>query len=239
MPLKIETAFSPALLNLYDTKESTVVVVDILRATSVITTMFMNGIKEIIPVGTIEEAREYKAKGYTIVAERDGKKLDFADYGNSPYYFTKEIVKDKSFVYSTTNGTHAISAGKASKHVIIGSYLNFTAVVDFLKKSETNVLLLCAGWKDKYCIEDSLFCGAVADALLKSDKYYTHCDSTQAAKEMWNNAKDNLADFLEKAAQRHRLKKIGLDDVIPYCHEMDKTDVIPAYLNKKIICYKK
>ncbi|MFH2142656.1 MAG: 2-phosphosulfolactate phosphatase [Bacteroidota bacterium] len=235
MQNKIETAFSPALFPLYDTKNSVLVVVDILRATSVITTMFMNGVKEVIPVGTIEEAKEYKARGFYVVAERNGIKLDFADYGNSPYYFTPEAVNDKTFVYSTTNGTHAISIGKQSKTVIIGSYLNFKAVVDYLVKTKSDVLLLCAGWKDKYCTEDSLFCGAIADALLKTDKFYTYCDSTNAARDMWDLAKGDLMAYLEKAAQRHRLKKIGLDDVIPYCHEFNKTDVIPCFVNDRIV----
>ena len=231
----VEICYSPALYPLFDTKNAHTVVVDILRATSVITTMFKNGVKEVIPVKDLNEAKAYKDKGYLVVAERDGQKLDFADYGNSPFHFTPEVVKDKTLVYSTTNGTNAITIGKDSKSVVIASYLNFTAILNYLVSKNENVILLCAGWKDKYNIEDTVFCGALAGKLLETKKFTTICDSTLAALDLWNLAKNDIPGYIDKAAQRNRLKKIGLDDVIPYCHTFDLTDVVPLFANNSIL----
>jgi 2-phosphosulfolactate phosphatase len=105
----IEVCFSPALYADYENKEAIVVVTDILRASSAIVTAFMNGVERLIPVGTLEEAKAYKDQGYMVAAERDGIVRDFADFGNSPYNFSADRVHGKEIVYSTTNGTQAVT----------------------------------------------------------------------------------------------------------------------------------
>lgn len=231
---KIEVCFSPIQFSLFDSCDSIVVVVDILRATTVITTMFHNGVKKVIPVKTVEEAKALKEKGFMVVAERDGKKLDFADFGNSPFYFTKDVVGEKELVYSTTNGTNAITLGKDSKQIIIGSFMNLSRVVEYLKEKQQNVLVMCAGWKDKFCLEDTLYAGALSQLLLESNLFMTKCDSVNASMDLWNLAKNDIPNYKEKIAQRHRLKKLGLDDVIDYCFTIDSTKVLPYYENGEL-----
>src|SRR5512145_848287 len=119
---KVEVCFSPALYPEFKNDDAIVVIVDILRATSAIVTAFMNGVKTIIPVGTLEEAQEYKQRGYLVAAERDGIVRDFADFGNSPYNFKREVIHDKDIVYSTTNGTNCIMMASNSRKVLIGAY---------------------------------------------------------------------------------------------------------------------
>jgi 2-phosphosulfolactate phosphatase len=226
----IEVAFSTAIFDLFDKKDKIVVVIDILRASSAICTAFKNEVKELIPVGTIAEAKEYKSKGYLIACERDGMVLDFADFGNSPFNFTKELVEGKTIVYSTTNGTRAVQlAYETSYKVLIGSFVNFHAINKWVAEQDKDVLFLCAGWKGKFCLEDTLYAGAVAEFLLQTGKYNTQCDSTQAAVDLWTLAKEDIVSYIEKAAHITRLKVHGLDDVIPYCHTIDDVDVIPFY----------
>lgn len=230
----IEVIFSPELFPLYEHEGKNVVVVDILRATTVITTMFHNGVEKVIPVKDVDQAKAYKKNGFLVVAERNGAKLDFADFGNSPSYFTPEVVNGKTLVYSTTNGTHAISMGKNAKDVIIGSFLNFTPVLEFLKNDQSDVLIICAGWKGKFNIEDSIYAGALAQKLMQAD-FETICDSTNAAIELWKNAAPDLNSFIDKAAQRWRLKKMGLDFVIPYCLTMDESKVLPILQDNYLV----
>jgi 2-phosphosulfolactate phosphatase len=225
---KIEVCFSPALFSDYRNEAAIVVIVDILRATSAIVTAFMNGVKTIIPVATLEEARNYKEEGYLVAAERDGIVRDFADFGNSPYNFRREIIEGKDIVYSTTNGTHCIALARDHYRVLIGAYLNLDALVDYILREERDLLILCAGWKNKFNLEDSLFAGALAEKVLKSDRYTTVCDSTHASMDLWNLARHSMMDYIEKAAQRHRLRKNKLDDVLEYCHTLNLTGMIPA-----------
>ena len=226
--LKIEVCYSPALYQFYENREAIVVVTDILRASSAIVTAFMNGVERIIPVGTLEEAKAYKENGYMVAAERDGIVRDFADFGNSPFNFTPERVRGKQIVYSTTNGTNAIHLASSGKQVLIGAYLNLTALADHIRKEKKDLLVLCAGWRNKYNLEDTLFSGSLAELLLQDKRYYTICDATLAAMDLYSAARQDMMGYIEKVAQRHRLKKNNLDDVIGYCHETDLTDLIPV-----------
>ena len=232
---KVEVCFSPALFPEFMDNEAIVVVVDILRATSAICTAFMNGVKRIIPVGTLDEAKTYKDQGYMVAAERDGIVLDFADFGNSPYNFTSERVRGKEIVYSTTNGTSSIMMAKESYRVLIGAYLNISALADYILSEKRDLVVLCAGWKNKFNLEDTLFAGALCEKVLQGNGHHTICDSTKASVDLWNLARTNLMGYIEKAAQRHRLKKNQLDDVLDYCHTPDQTAIIPALKGSAIV----
>ncbi len=225
----IEVCFSPALFNLFENSTQTVVIVDVLRATTSICAAFAAGTKKILPVATIEEARKAKEQGYILAAERDGKVLDFADFGNSPDAFTPDRVAGKVIAYSTTNGTQAIQLASSANELLIGSFINLSTVVRYLIKYPSNVLLLCSGWKNKFNLEDTLCVGAIAQKLLETEIYYTICDSTHASIDLWNLAKDNLLGYLEKASHRHRLKSIVDEKIINYCHTIDIIDVLPYY----------
>ena len=158
---QIEVCFTPAVFNCFSHPDAVVIVVDVLRATSAICTAFMNGAANIIPVETVQEAREYKAKGYLVAAERDGFVLDFADFGNSPFNFTKERVEGKTIAYSTTNGTQAIKMASKCYQVAVGAYLNPTAISDWAINQNRDIIILCAGWKNRFSLEDSLLAGAI------------------------------------------------------------------------------
>lgn len=234
---KIEVCYSPALFPFYENPEAVVVVTDILRASSAIVTAFMNGVNRIIPVGTLEEAKAYKEKGYMVAAERDGIVRDFADFGNSPYNFTREQVHGKEIVYSTTNGTNAIQLASFGSQVLIGAYLNISALARHVREEGKDLLVLCAGWKNKFNLEDTLFAGALAEMVLIDDRYYTICDATLGAMDLYDAAKVDMLGYIEKVAQRHRLKKNNLDDVIGYCHEFDRTELIPVLEKKTLVLH--
>jgi len=232
----IEVCFSPELFRFYQNPNSHVVVVDILRATSAICAAFANGAKSVIPVSSLEEAKVLKDKGFMLAAERDGVTISFADFGNSPYNFTPERVNGKEVAYSTTNGTQAIAQASTGLSVIIGSFLNLSAVARWIIDQPTgNVLILCAGWKGRFCTEDSLCAGAIAEILLNNEQFETNCDSTRASIDLWNVAKHDVMSYLEKVAQRHRLKRLGLDDVLKYCFTPDSTQVIPFLKKGKLV----
>ena len=232
---KIEVCFTPAIFDVFENPEAIVVIVDILRATSAICTAFMNGVRRIIPVATLEEAQSFKNKGYMVAAERDGIVRDFADFGNSPFNFTPGRIAGKEIVYSTTNGTNSIMLAKNHFRVLIGAYLNISAVAEYVISQKRDLLILCAGWKNKFNLEDTLFAGALSDLVLANDGFYTICDSTVASMDIWSMARSDLLGYVEKAAQRHRLKKNRLDDVIEYCHTFDQTTIIPALKDSYLV----
>jgi len=227
----ITVCFTPAQFSYYQHEDCNAVVIDILRASTSICTAFMNGAKEVIPISTVDELKTLIGKEYLIAAERDGIKLDFADIGNSPHYFTRELVEGRTIAYSTTNGTHTINLAAQCHTAAIGSFINLSALCRWLQDGERDVFLLCAGWKGRFCLEDSVFAGAVAQKLIDTGKFSTICDSALATMDLWSLAKPDLLGYVRKAAQNERLRKINSADVIPYCFEFDLTNILPIYRN--------
>ena len=228
---KLETCFSPALYEAEGHENSIVVIIDVLRATSAICTAFENGATSIIPVAEINEAKAYKSQGYLVAAERDGYVLDFADFGNSPFNFTREKVEGKTIVYSTTNGTGIINMASSAGTIIIGSFLNISALSRYISEQEKNVVLFCAGWKNRFNLEDTICAGAIAERLMKTSLYSTICDSTMAAIDLWSLAKKDLQGYIKKVAQHTRLNDKGLDECIEFCLTADFTKKIPVIEN--------
>lgn len=231
----LETCFSPALYETERHKGSIVVIIDILRATSAICSAFANGVRTIIPVETVAEARELKKKGYLVAAERDGIILDFADFGNSPFNFTRDKIEGKTVVYSTTNGTGIIKLASSADFVVIGSFLNISALSEWILNKKQDVLLFCAGWKNRFNLEDSVCAGAFAERLIASGQFETICDSTKAALDLWGLARNDLKHYIDKAAHRSRLKANGLDDCIEFCLTPDYTEKIPVIKNGVLV----
>ncbi len=233
--LPVEVCFSPAVYHRFHNTEANVVIVDILRATTAICTAFIHGVKSIIPVQTVDEAKQYKQNGYLVAAERDGIKCDFADFGNSPFNFTSDNVSGKTIVYSTTNGTQAIHMANGAHEIIIGSFLNIDSLVAHLHSTMRPVVIFCAGWKDRFSLEDTVFAGALVEKLLSFDNFYTICDSAIASFDLWQLAKSDVLTYIEKAAQRSRLRKNKLDDVLEYSFTPNQTSLIPYFSNQQIV----
>jgi len=227
---RVEVCYSPALFPVYySNNDCIVVVIDVFRATSAICTAFHHGVKKIIPVSTVDEARTYKSKGMLVAAERNGEVVDGFDFGNSPFNYMNPKLKGETIVLTTTNGTKAIECARAADSMIIGSFLNLDAVCEYLADKEKDVILLCAGWKDRFNMEDTLFAGAVVNQLKKNPVFKGLADSSLAADHLYELAKDDLEGFLKKTSHRNRLAKLDLEKDIAYCLQQNISKVVPIY----------
>lgn len=225
--MKIDVCFSPALYPVYHNPEAIVVVVDVFRATTTMAAAFKNGVRSIRPVATVGEAQEYKAKGWLVGAERNVKRCDFADFGNSPFDYTAEKVAGKDVVFTTTNGTRAITIAKEAYRVVTGAFVNLQAVADYCLFHARDVVVLCSGWQDKVNVEDTLFGGALADVLINTGKFESASDAALIARDMWTNNKENLIAYLDPTDHIARLKANHLEDAVPYCLTPDSAIVVP------------
>lgn len=233
--MNIEVCYTPQAYHLFHKDDAIVVVIDILRATSAIVTAFYNGVSKMIPVATVEEAKEYQANGFMAAAERNGEMIEGFELGNSPFGYMNNRVKGKTIAISTTNGTQAIEASRKSSKIIVGSFLNLDAVCEYLISQKKDVILLCAGWKNKFNLEDTLFAGAVVDQLTKQAQYDANCDSAIAAAHLYNLAKDDIYAFLENSSHRKRLARLDLERDIQYCLTPNQCPVIPVMEGKYLV----
>lgn len=226
----LEVCFSPSLLHLYDTKDKVVVIIDIFRATSTITTALANGAEKVIPVASVDEciALGEQHIGSITAGERNGQVAPGLQYGNSPLEYPVDFIKGKVLNLTTTNGTRLLHMVKDADTIIIGSFLNLTAVCNFLVEQGKDVLLGCASWKDRPNMEDNLFAGAVVSKV--REHFEITCDSAHIAFSMYENAltKDSLLAYLKVGSHYHRLAGYGLIKDLEYCTSVDLHPVVPV-----------
>lgn len=199
-------------------------------------TAFHHGAKSFIPVSTIEEAKALKDQGFLAGGERNGEVVDGFEFGNSPFSFQSAEISGREIALTTTNGTKAINIASADSHtVLIGSFLNLTALSDHIQKQNRDVVIFCAGWKDRFNMEDSLFAGALTNLLLNSGKFYSDCDSANASSLVYRTGRKNLMSFLKSCSHRKRLAHLNLEKDVAYCLQRDITDVIPVLQGDRLV----
>jgi 2-phosphosulfolactate phosphatase len=237
-PPKIDACFSPALYPVYADSDSIVVVIDVLRATSAICTALHNGAARIIPVATVEEAKALQNQGFLAGAERDAIKVEGFDFGNSPFDYMDPSLAGKTIALTTTNGTQAIEAARNAKMVVVGAFTNITSLCNWLHEQNSNVLLLCSGWKNRFNLEDSLFAGAVTAELIKRRPDYRLGDGCLALNYLYQMAEKDPMKFLARASHKERLARLNLKDDIRYCLQPDLTTVIPVLQGDSLVVLK-
>jgi 2-phosphosulfolactate phosphatase len=225
----------PGLVTPEELAGSTVIVVDILRATTTITYALAAGAVKVLPLLEVDRALGIKSQlgGAAVLGgERGGKKIPGFDLGNSPSEYTRSSVGGKTLVFTTTNGTRALEMCRQSSRVLLGSFANFSAVCREVAELE-RLDILCAGTDSQITREDVLFAGAVIDdlhrrggTLLTNDQADIACDAWRAATLDFSGPKP-LSEFLRASTGGRNLIEIGHERDIEIAAQIDKFDVVP------------
>lgn len=219
-------------------KDKIVVVIDMLRATSVITTALMNGCKKVIPTLTIEEAVHIKSteisKECILGGERRAMKIDGFDFSNSPLEYSRDVVKGKTIVITTTNGTRTLTNCLEASRIFIGCMLNASSVAKKLININEDVVIVNAGTYGQFSMDDFICSGAIVKAM--ADKGID-IDLTDIAKTALKTYEDypNIIDYIKEARHYSVMTSLGLQDDIAYCVKKDLTDIVPEYIDGSII----
>lgn len=237
----IDVVFTPVLLPFSDLMGKTVVVADILRATTTITFAMANGAVNVTPVLTPDDAFQLAANqpDTLIGGERYGRKVEGFDLGNSPREYTKAIVSGKRIILTTTNGTRTLQACRSARQVLVGSFLNLRAVIHFLIQVEGELVFVCSGREGGFCTEDTVFAGACVDALQNGrrttsiDRQLT--DSAAAARFLYRQHKGDLLNMLKNCYHGRYLASIGLAADLEFCAQTHLVDVVPLQIDGRII----
>ena len=235
MSRNIETILSPSLFTqVNDLENKIVVVIDVLRATSTLCTILANGASSVRTVADVEQATQLKDQGYLVGGERGGVTVEGFDFGNSPLEYSPELVKDNEVVLTTTNGTKCIEMAKEAKQLIVGSFLNLSAICDHLDECQEDIVLFCAGWRDKVNLEDSLLAGAICHEL---NGDYQFDDASLLSQASYFLAEDDLLRHMQQSSHYQRLSGHGNDDDIRYCCSIDQLSVLPIWNKGVLISY--
>jgi 2-phosphosulfolactate phosphatase len=228
----IEVCLSPALFQYKTTNEDyIVVIVDVLRATSAFCAAFDSGAESVIPVSGLDELLTYKSNGFLTAAERDGNKVDFADFGNSPSIFLKRRLDGRNLAYSTTNGTQAIEKAKiaGARNIVAAAFVNIESACNWIMKQQKNVVILCSGWKNTFSLEDTLCAGAFVEILVNTNLYKHECDAAYAALSLWKSNKNNLVPAVQHASHYKRLSAKGFNEDLGYCFMLNSSKALPVW----------
>jgi 2-phosphosulfolactate phosphatase len=228
----VDVCLTPELLHLYDVTRRAVVVVDILRATSCMVTALANGADHIVPVANLDDCRKMKAQDYVISGERDGVKVDDFDKGNSPFEYLDGMA-GKKIAFTTTNGTQAIEKSKAAPVLVVGSFLNLQAVTDFLHHQLHSILIVCAGWKGRFSLEDTLFAGALVEQVQSFASL--DCDAGLSAWHLYREAKKDLVTYLEQSSHVRRLNRLNIYRDIEFCVSVNKYATVPVLRGQQLV----
>ena len=212
--------------------DQTVIVVDVLRATSCIIWACCNGANRVIPVSDAGEGAAIAGRlgGCIMAGERGGVRLPDFDLGNSPREFSKEVVKDKNIIINTTNGTGAIKSTDGAAHVLIGAMLNHDAVAKMAAGLGLDVTIVCAGTEGEFSADDICTAGAIIASLCKYAEIDGQCDLTWAARILYEKWKGGRAD-ISRTKHYKRLIELGFAEDVEFCLQENVTDVVPVYTN--------
>jgi 2-phosphosulfolactate phosphatase len=205
--------------------QKTAVVIDVLRATSVMITALANGAKWVKTVATIEEAMLYHSSGVLLGGERFAMPIAGFDFSNSPLEFTPDQVTGKGIVLTTTNGTLAFSKCSRAADVLAGAFINSRALSGYLYRQNEPVHLICAGTNGEFSLDDFLCAGLICSTLQQLGEVELD-DLGRLAELTWDQWGHNLHGALSMTTHYNVLKSKGLTQDLEYCLNLDTIDLV-------------
>lgn len=234
--MKIDVGFLPAGADPAELTNTVCIVLDIFRATTSIVTAMANGCKTIVPVHTVEEARQVAAQTSAplLAGERRSLKLEGFDFGNSPLEFTAGKVQGQTIIMTTTNGTIAVKSTAGAYCTLIGAFINAGAVCRRAVEYQQDILMVCAGTDRLFSLEDALCAGLLAGRL-QSQANVELTDAALGAWVMYRGAENSLLKTAGASRNGRRLYDLGSEQDVRYCLQADVVDIVPEYRDGRII----
>ena len=230
----LETLFIPEEIKNVELAGKLVVIIDILRASSTIVTALANGCRGFIPIFSPDKAKkkaqEFEKERILLGGEREGIKIEGFDLGNSPREYKREAVKDKTIIFSTTNGVKTLEMVKGAHRIIIGSFLNLQAVCDYCTDYKGDILIICAGRKGRFSLEDTACAGMMVNSL--RDVFpgdHQEVDANLTAQLLYIKFGNNILEILGKSQHGRYLESIGLDEDLKFCSQLDLFHIVPIF----------
>ncbi|MCA9197693.1 MAG: 2-phosphosulfolactate phosphatase [Planctomycetales bacterium] len=235
----VNVHFLPNLTSPQQLAGRTVVVIDVLRATTTICTALGNGAAKIIPCLEVEETMNLAANarklGQAVLlgGERNGLPLPGFDLGNSPAEYGRAMVQGKTIYFSTSNGTKAMMGCVGADHILLAGFVNFSAVARRLM-NQSEVDIVCAGTHGLISREDVLLAGAIAGRLRACHDQIECNDSASLAIDAWRSiagdqiSRDSLADELRFSHGGANLVRIGHQSDLMLAADLDRWNFVPC-----------
>lgn len=216
--------------------QKSAVVIDVLRATSTMITALANGARGLLPVETVPEAQSKRSEHTFVGGERYYKKIPGFQAGNSPHDYMSEEIAGKLVILTTSNGTRGILKSQRASRLLAASFLNGTACGSALVSFDRDVILLCAGCRNDFSLEDGLCAGMIIDAMESILGHPLRLnDLGMAMKLAYNQCRHNLYETVMECSSAKQLVKLGFAHDVEYCTGVDTVPVVPAAKNDLVL----
>jgi 2-phosphosulfolactate phosphatase len=239
--VRLDVFFTPLQAKPADTSGRLVVIVDVLRASTTVATALGNDAKTVMPLEGADEvifrSREFHRSAVILAGEQKMQPIAGFDLGNSPQDFTREAVEGKTILITTTNGTRALLGVQGARDIVIGSYVNFTAVLAMMKvaaSSNTDVAIICAGEEGGFTLEDAACAGRYVRAIPKRAGSMQLNDAASASVLIEKKYGDNIAKVFKESTHGQALEEAGFGDDLAAAAEVDSYPVVPIYQERQI-----
>jgi 2-phosphosulfolactate phosphatase len=239
--LKVDVFFGSAEMTPADVSGRVVAVIDVLRASTTIAVALANGAKTIIPFESSEEvvtrSKSFDRSEVKLAGERKMRPVAGFDLGNSPGDFTREAVEGKTVLFSTTNGTGALTSINGARDVVVASYVNLSPIVAMLRsalRGGTDVTILCAGHDRHFSLEDAACAGRYARLITADHPTATLNDGAHSARLLDARYQDNLAAVFAESEHGRALAEVGFAADLAVAAAIDAYPVVPIYQDRQI-----
>jgi 2-phosphosulfolactate phosphatase len=232
MEARIDLYHSPRDFSDNETKKAAAIVIDVLRASNSIIAAIENGCRRILPVVEVYEAKtlgvRFANEHALLCGEREARIIPGFDLGNSPFEYKAERVRNRTLIFCSTNGSHAMVRGAAAARAVVGSFANLSAVVDRLR-SENHIAILCAGLRYRISLEDTTCGGAFVDALIRSRSTpWKLNDAAAAAQALFLHHANDIVAMAKASEHGAYLAHIGAEEDVKFCSQVDGTKTVPV-----------
>jgi 2-phosphosulfolactate phosphatase len=237
--MNVEVFLTGASVGPEDVRGTTAVVIDVLRTSTTVAAALANGARAVVPVADMAEAARVAANldpsTMLLGGERGGVTIDGYHLGNSPREYDAATVRDRTVVMVTTNGTGAVVRCAAAAEVVIGGLVNARAVVDHVLDRGRDVTIVCAGWKNRVSLEDTLCAGLLIDLMFPGRIPEPETDTAHIALAQYRYDRDGLVERIGTCNHARRLVALGHAADIPLCSAVDSIPVVPAYRDGRLV----
>ncbi len=217
---------------------ATAVVIDVLRATTTIAAALARGATRVVACCEVDEARReadrFPKEQRLLGGERGCVAIDGFDLGNSPSQYRPQAVAGKTIVFTTTNGTRAMLRCRAASRVLLGAFVNLSALCRAIA-GQQHIALVCAGTGGEIAFEDALLAGAIVDRLLNQmGREFEINDQAALTGEAYRatlgiDRPVELATLLSTSRGGRNLTAVGMDEDIAAAAQVDHWPVVPQF----------
>ncbi|MBO8170347.1 MAG: 2-phosphosulfolactate phosphatase [Bacillaceae bacterium] len=218
-----------------DLINKTVIIMDVLRSSSTIVTALSLGYKQVIPVDTIGQAHQLHSGDTYLAGERYGKKIQGFHFSNSPHELISHTDVRPTLVLTTTNGTKAIRKAQKGEKVLIGCLMNGSICAQQAFHFQKDITLVCAGSRQQFALEDGMAAGMIISKLKQLHSSICVDDLGIALEACFRQNRGRLTAALTESATGQRLIRMGLEQDVAICAQLDSQQLVPFVQNERII----